>query len=238
MTPSSPTRSVSRKELPLLLLLLALYAAVPWVVRPLEAWWPAPRVASIGQVAELLLGLILGAWTFALIRRTRRLAHEQADLIEHLTQTDALTGLGNLRAFARELELALNRARRTREPVALVFLDVVSLEHLNRRHGRPIGDQTLRMMGAVLRSSARFGSDCGYRVGDDEFALVVSARRDIADAVGRRIESNFQARSPRNSQARCIAAGWDGRASAHEMLEQARRTLATTRDGSLASQLA
>ena len=238
MLPHSSTPSFSRRELVLLAGTLALYVAMPWIVRPLETWWSPAMVAAVGQVVELILGLGLGTWALALMRRHRSLVREHAAVVEHLTQTDALTGLGNLRAFARELDLALSRSRRSREPMALVFLDVISLEGVNRRHGRPVGDQTLRMMGAVLRSSARFGSDAGYRVGDDEFVLVVAARRDIADAVGRRIESNFRSRSPRHSQVRCCAAGWDGRASAHELLDQARRSLVTTRDATPAPQLA
>jgi diguanylate cyclase (GGDEF)-like protein len=238
MPPSAVVASVRRRELALLAALLALYVAMPWLVLPLERLWAAPRVAVVGQTGEMVLGLLLGAWVFGLIRRQRRLVRELQLTVEDLTQADPLTGLGNLRAFARELDLALNRSRRTHEPVAILFLDVRDMDHVNRRHGRPVGDQTLRMMGAVLRSSARFGSDAGYRVGGDEFALVVTARREIAESVGRRIDANFQERSPRHSRVRYAVAAWDGRASAQDLLDQARRTLSTSRDGALTAQFA
>src|SRR5206468_1988747 len=112
------------------------------------------------------IGLMLGAWMFRLIHRHNALALQHAGEIDRLTESDALTGLGNRRALLRELEESFNRARRTREPVTVLYVDIDAFADVNRRHGRAVGDHALRMMGAVVRSSVRFGSDAGYRAGD------------------------------------------------------------------------
>ena len=165
----------SRRALPPLAALLALYVAMPWVVRPLEAWLSPGTVARIGQAAAIGIGAALAAWVLALLRRQQRLAQRHALELEQLTLTDPLTGLGSQRAFVRDLDLAINRSRRTGESVTVLLFDVEGFQALTARHGRSTGDLTLRTLGAVLRSSVRFGSDMGYRVGPNEFAMVLAA---------------------------------------------------------------
>ena len=205
--------------------LLALFVGVPWVARPLELLLPASEVAAIGQLTETVLGVALGLWVFYLLRRQRALSRRHAGEMERLTEADALTGLGNGRALSRELGQTFNRARRSEEPVTVLYCDVDSLAAVNRRHGRPVGDLTLRMVGAVLRSSVRFGTDAGFRVGDDEFALVLAADREAALAVGRRLEGNFRERSPRQSELRVGLATWDRSATPERLIDEARRAL-------------
>ncbi len=221
-----------------LVAMLSAYVTMPWLVRPLERLLPPAEVALIGRVAEVVVGTILGVWVFRLIRLQRRLSIEHASEIERLTESDALTGLGNRHALARELELALNRARRTCEPLTLLVLDVDAMGDLNRRHGRGIGDQTLRVVGGVLRSSLRFGIDAGYRITDDQFVIVLAASRDAASDVSRRLEWNFQERTPRRSSLSVGAATWDGKKSADGLLEDARRALTAHRQTAAMAQLA
>ena len=234
-----PPQSVSsRRALPWLGALFAAFVAMPWAVRPLEYWLHPTVVARIGQGVEIAIGIVLAVWVLVLLRRQRRLAQHYTLELEQLTLSDPLTGLGNERAFTHDLDLALNRARRTRAPVAVLFFAVDDLDTLNARHGRAVGDRTLRMLGAVVRSSVRFGSDTGYRVGPDEFAMVVAADRDAAECVCRRLEWNFRERSPRHSQLSAGLALWDGRSSPHEALEQARRAQQSGRPAVPVAQLA
>jgi diguanylate cyclase (GGDEF)-like protein len=230
--------AATRRRLVALFTTLAAFMAMPWLVRPLESLLPPVEVALIGHVAEILVGALLGVWVFRLIRLHRSLSIEHAREIERLTDSDALTGLGNARALGRELELMLNRARRTQEPVTVVYLDVDAMGDVNRLHGRVIGDQTLRVVGAVLRSSLRFGLDAGYRIADDQFAIVLAAGRDAAHAVCRRLEWNFQERSPRQTNLSVGIATWDGRCSSDGLVEQARRALAAQRQTSMVAQMA
>ena len=234
--PSRPAGS--GRELVSCLFLLGAFVAVPWLVRPLESMLPLVDVALVGSIAESALGVVLGVWVFRMIRRQRRLADEHAREIERLTESDALTGLGNARALKRDLELALNRARRTQEAVTVVYGDIGSLDDMNRRHGRAIGEQTLRMLGAVVRSSVRYGVDAGYRLGDDQFAIVLAAGRDGAQTVSRRLEWNFQERTPRRSSLSLGLATWDGNKSSDGLVEEARRALAAQRQTAMVAQMA
>lgn len=236
--PNQSSTTSPRRSLPALAALLALFVAMPWASRLLEAYVAPATAALIGQGAEIALGLALGLWVFALVRGQQRLASRHQVELERLTQVDALTGLGTREACARELDLALNRARRTKEPVSVIYLDVDALGQVNAHHGRATGDRTLRMMGAVLRSSVRFGCDAAYRIGEDEFAVVVVADRDGADAVCRRVDWNFRERSPRNSQLSTGLATWDGRSGPEEMLRQARRALQAGRQTAMVAEMA
>lgn len=220
------------------LVLLASFIAMPWLVRPLEALLPLVDVALVGNIAESAIGLLLGGWLFRLIRAQRHQAVEFARELERLTESDALTGLGNTLALVRDLERTLNRARRTSEPVTLLYFDIDALDDVNRRHGRAAGDLTLRMMGAVLRSSVRFGIDSGYRLADDKFAIVLAASRDASVVVRQRLEWNFQERTPRRSNLSVGVATWDGRKSSDGLVEEARRSLAAQRQTSMVAQMA
>ena len=94
-----------------LALLTALFIGAPWAIRPLERWLPSGDVALVGQLLESLLGIVVGIWAFRLLRRQAALARHHATELEHVSDADMLTGLGNSRALARDLERALNRAR-------------------------------------------------------------------------------------------------------------------------------
>jgi diguanylate cyclase (GGDEF)-like protein len=218
--------------------LLVAFVTVPWLVRPLETLLPAVDVALIGSVAETGLGLALGLWLFRILRRHHVQATEHVRVIEQLIESDTLTGLGNQRALTRDLELTLHRVRRTHEPVSVLFFDVDAMNDVNRRHGRMIGDQTLRMMGAVVRSSVRFGIDAGYRIADDKFAIVLAAGRDAAQSVCRRLEWNFQERTPRHSNLSVGVATWDGRNGPDGLLEEAKRALEAQRRTAMVAQMA
>jgi GGDEF domain-containing protein len=91
-----------------------------------------------------------------------------------LARRDELTGLANRRAFVDEAHERLL----TSKPgsVALVLLDVDALKALNDECGHAAGDELLHLAGqhlGKLRCSA-------YRIGGDEFGLLVDRARDEA----------------------------------------------------------
>jgi diguanylate cyclase (GGDEF)-like protein len=105
--------------------------------------------------------------------------------------TDALTGLYNRRLFNEAFEKELNRARRYGLPLALVILDLHRFKEVNDRHGHPRGDEVLRSAAATLKSALRT-SDSAFRIGGDEFALLLP-QTDAAQALAlsRRVETVF-----------------------------------------------
>jgi diguanylate cyclase (GGDEF)-like protein len=198
--------------------LLAALVAMPWMLALL------PRPAAVPFLLEALSSaiiLLLGGWIVTLIAREQRVARRHVEQLEALTLTDPLTGLGNRRAFERDLELRLRHAARVGEPVALLYMDVDQLKVLNDDYGHACGDETLRILGAVLRSCSRLGSDGAYRVGGDEFVMIVSADRHGADVIAERVARTFTGRSPKSSRVSQGVVVWDGTTSAGHLLGQA-----------------
>jgi diguanylate cyclase (GGDEF)-like protein len=107
--------------------------------------------------------------------------------------TDPLTGLYNRRLFEEQFEKELNRAQRYSEHLALVVLDLHRFKEVNDLYGHPRGDALLQMAATTLRKSLRI-SDYAFRIGGDEFALLlVQSDTDQADTLARRLRTNFAA---------------------------------------------
>ncbi len=101
--------------------------------------------------------------------------------------TDPLTGLYNRRLFTETFQKELNRARRYAHPLSLVTLDLHSFKEVNDKHGHPRGDEVLRAAAATLKKTLRT-SDSAFRIGGDEFALLLpQTDSSQASALSRRI---------------------------------------------------
>src|SRR5271163_1376578 len=105
--------------------------------------------------------------------------------------TDALTGLYNRRLFGESFEKELNRARRYGQPLGLVILDLHRFKEVNDTHGHPRGDEVLRAAATTLKNALRT-SDSAFRIGGDEFALLLP-QTDAPQtmALSRRVETIF-----------------------------------------------
>jgi len=107
--------------------------------------------------------------------------------------TDPLTGLYNRRLFQEQFEKELNRAQRYSQHLALVVVDLHQFKEVNDRYGHPRGDALLQTAADTLRKSLRT-SDYAFRIGGDEFALLlVQSDLDQATTLARRIRANFAA---------------------------------------------
>ncbi len=106
-----------------------------------------------------------------------RLKSRNDELVERLFEaalTDRLTGLVNRHGFDEQLELELERSRRTVQPVALVLADIDHFKQLNDRFGHPAGDAALIAVGQAAQDAVR-KIDTMARLGGDEFALILPA---------------------------------------------------------------
>jgi diguanylate cyclase (GGDEF)-like protein len=100
---------------------------------------------------------------------------------QQLSRTDALTGLGNRRAFHEAAIAELARARRTSRPLTVVYIDLDDFKAVNDRLGHETGDRLLHVVAESLRSNLR-ATDSVARLGGDEFALLLP---DTGDAAAR-----------------------------------------------------
>ena len=98
---------------------------------------------------------------------------ERADqLNRRLAAQDELTGMANRRSIIAALDRDVARCLRTREPLALMMVDVDHFKQVNDRHGHQAGDAVLRHVANVLRQRVR-AQDIVGRYGGEEFLLVL-----------------------------------------------------------------
>ncbi len=86
---------------------------------------------------------------------------------------DALTGLANRRTFDEQFGWTLGNTRRRAANIALLMIDIDHFKKLNDRFGHSAGDEYLRAVGAVLRSSLARAQDLVARYGGEEFVVVL-----------------------------------------------------------------
>lgn len=93
--------------------------------------------------------------------------------LENMANTDSLTGLFNERYFSR----VLNICEAKKLPFVLYYLDLDRFKPVNDTYGHAMGDRLLKEISARLLRCIR-SRDYAFRIGGDEFALIVSADMD------------------------------------------------------------
>ncbi|MGF6395447.1 diguanylate cyclase domain-containing protein [Pseudomonas plecoglossicida] len=104
---------------------------------------------------------------------------EYQDLLFAMAHNDALTGLGNRKAFHCYLEELLSEQP---QPLTLFFIDLDRFKQVNDTFGHEVGDELLTCLARRLENSVRT-PDRAFRLGGDEFTLVVLG--DNTEAAGR-----------------------------------------------------
>jgi len=101
--------------------------------------------------------------------------------VQFLAYYDALTGLPNRTLLQDRLTKALASARRQKDKVALLFLDLDRFKDINDSLGHSVGDLLLQEVAERLKRWGR-EQDTVARIGGDEFLIVLTRIKDIADA--------------------------------------------------------
>jgi diguanylate cyclase (GGDEF)-like protein len=94
----------------------------------------------------------------------------ETQALSDVVDKDALTGIGNRRAFDRALAALLGRGR-GHGRCTLALIDCDHFKQVNDRSSHVAGDQVLKRIGHVLQAACR-RTDLAARFGGDEFALV------------------------------------------------------------------
>ncbi len=115
---------------------------------------------------------------------------DRAVRLRHQALHDPLTGLPNRRAFLGRLN---REAGRSEGELALILCDMDNLKRVNDRHGHDAGDRALKGLADALRTALR-RSDDAFRIGGDEFAVVLAgASRLDAERVSHRLQEALSA---------------------------------------------
>lgn len=119
----------------------------------------------VGCVCEVLFTTLGVADRFMTIKRQRDSARFEADMLERLSERDALTGLLNRRAIEQNFERFRAEGYRT-----LAVLDLDHFKAINDVHGHVVGDAVLKAVAEALQADPQVHA---FRLGGEEFVLLV-----------------------------------------------------------------
>ncbi len=114
--------------------------------------------------------------------------------LSQLAVTDGLTGLYNHRYLHEQLALAVERAQRSKLPVAMLMIDVDHFKKYNDRNGHPAGDEALRTVARLIAEDRRT-VDVVARYGGEEFAVLLhdagkAQAVEVAEKIRERVSSS------------------------------------------------
>ncbi|MEZ5441958.1 MAG: diguanylate cyclase [Lysobacterales bacterium] len=163
---------------PLLILTMLDSASLPALA---GVTWLGTGMLAAGAFEALVLSLGLAG-------RSLALRHER-DLARILADTDPLTALLNRRAWGERLDPMLTRARATREPLSVLFLDLDYFKRLNDSQGHEAGDRALRLLAQLIHAEVLPQGLAG-RYGGEEFVVALPGSDAAAAlAIGERIRA-------------------------------------------------
>ena len=102
--------------------------------------------------------------------------------LQHAATHDPLTNLPNRALFNDRLKLALTRAKRNQEQLALLFIDLDDFKVINDTYGHKTGDQLLIAFTSRLQDACR-KSDTVARLSGDEFSVILEEITTPTDVV-------------------------------------------------------
>ncbi|MBN2817095.1 MAG: diguanylate cyclase [Campylobacterales bacterium] len=154
---------------------------------------------GIFLVLIILAVLIISYYVFRSIQKdqtqlelaTSRLKKANKKL-ENVSYTDVLTGLHNRRYFNHIYERELKRAKRANNYITFMMLDIDYFKQYNDTYGHLEGDFALKSVAKVLKDRLKRPSDYVFRLGGEEFGVLLSETdesnsaklaRDICDAI-------------------------------------------------------
>lgn len=180
----------------------------------------AVQLPGIGEYAECLISplisprTVLGALVMARSQSSPRYSEADRDLLhfacsqiataierkqtethlQYLATHDPLTDLPNRTLFNDRFNIALSRAKRDKEFLALLYLDLDDFKEINDRYGHEAGDGVLCEVAHRLTQCVR-RSDTVARLGGDEFTVLLINIRgpEAIDALVDKIQQSFHA---------------------------------------------
>lgn len=150
------------------------------------------RDLRIMLATTTLLSLALIAAVYWRMDRLCSMFMRARDDAHHQAHHDELTGLPNARLLNDRLAMALAHARRVKETVAVVAVDLDGFRQVNEERGPSVGDEVLRQAASRLQRLSR-DADTVARGRDDEFVMVLSdvKSRDSAAVFAERLINNL-----------------------------------------------
>lgn len=174
---------------------MASYERKVFLIEYDNAVWRLGFILSLISLAVLIIMF----WVFKSIQightklelATKKLKRVNKKL-ENVSYTDSLTSMHNRRYFNLVYSRELKRARRTHSYITFMMLDIDFFKQYNDTYGHIEGDNALKSVAKVLKTTLQRPSDFVFRLGGEEFGVLLtqtdesnSAKlaREICDAV-------------------------------------------------------
>lgn len=153
----------------------------------------------MGQAEAYRIIMLLGTSVFFLIQtvgillsynrelRETRTKITELEMFERFSHIDALTGLGNRRAFEEKLSEIEHKLSPTKDAL-LFMLDLNGLKYTNDSYGHAAGDELIASAGCCIREAFGNGGSC-FRIGGDEFAVLLPEATNAEEYNARLVEA-------------------------------------------------
>ncbi len=174
-----------RRALPLMVLLLASYAAL---YAACKAWAPlSPLPPEQLEVARWFNIVMVFGLFYAVAAFYRQRVRRAEQALRQLARVDALTQLANRTHFQERAAAEISRARREQQPLTLMLADVDHFKQVNDQHGHEAGDRVLAAVARAMAGALR-EHDVLARWGGEEFmALLPATDAALARSVAERV---------------------------------------------------
>lgn len=132
------------------------------------------------ETERKLFGILASLFATALLNARK---HRETEV---RATTDALTGLANRNKFKEFLAEQIANAKRSKQPLSLLLMDIDHFKKINDTYGHPAGDAVLKQLAEILKAESREG-DLPARYGGEEFLVVLvnTPRKDATRAAER-----------------------------------------------------
>ena len=136
------------------------------------------RLLEIVLAALIAAGVLTMAalfWAMSRLWKQRQQAEARA---VHLAHHDTLTGLPNRRLLEDRMAVSIARAKRYKEMLGVLCLDLDGFKAVNDNYGHDAGDELLQLVAGRLQSVLR-AEDTVARLGGDEFVVAFAHIADV-----------------------------------------------------------
>jgi diguanylate cyclase (GGDEF)-like protein len=128
---------------------------------------------DVDLITFVMRALSINAFAFLYASNYER-SHRK---LNSLSFTDALTGIGNRRAFIEKVTCVVSQYEGLSQHAFLFYLDVDNFKQINDRLGHAEGDRVLCRISSCLKTSVRM-TDSLFRLGGDEFVILIGDASD------------------------------------------------------------
>ena len=138
-------------------------------------WWHFAlysAAAGVPLAYAIFCVLVIRRMHLSAYDRFRATLVTQLTSLQELVYRDEMTGLFNRRHFYEILKIEVEKTRLSRQPLAILMMDLDGLKLINDEYGHAVGDEILGNLGKAVVRHTRTG-DVAARLGGDEFGIVM-----------------------------------------------------------------